>query len=80
MAALITRALEMKNKGLMPNSDTLKTAADFAKISPWALNSCRVVYEAGLMKGISGNLFAPLQNTTRAEASAILSRLHTYIY
>ena len=47
---------------------------DLSKIGAWAIPSVKKVYQAGIMMGDTSNNFAPLANTTRAEAVAIILR------
>lgn len=48
--------------------------ADNDKISTWAAKEVAAMQRAGIVKGRDGNLFAPQENATRAEASAVLRR------
>lgn len=54
--------------------------ADEESISPWALNSVRCCVEYGLLYGVAADRFAPKSWATRAEASALLLRLHHFVY
>ncbi len=63
-------------KGLLPNGDWAINLdyADLEKISDWAYESVMYCKLKGIMQGKDNNMFAPQDNTTRAEAAAILQR------
>lgn len=48
---------------------------DGSGIAPWAQEAAATAQQIGLINGKPGNLFAPMDNTTRAEATAIFYRL-----
>ena len=50
------------------------TFADNDTISPWAAKEVAAMQRAGIVKGRDGNRFAPQENATRAEVSAVLRR------
>jgi hypothetical protein len=52
-----------------------KAFADGGSIAQWALEAALYVQQAGIMNGKPGNLFAPFDSATRAEAAAIFYRL-----
>jgi|GEM_PF-1955262 len=51
--------------------------ADSNRISGYAVEAVRRSFEAGIITGRTGNIFAPLDNSTRAEAAAMLHRFFT---
>ncbi len=63
-------------KGLLPNGDWAINLdyADLEKISDWAYESVMYCKLKGIMQGKDNNMFAPQDNTTRAESAAILQR------
>jgi len=80
MAAMITRALNKMNKAPTVTGTEVSSFADAAKIASWAKPSACTVATAGIIGGKTGNLFAPSDNATKAEAAAILLRTYQYIY
>ncbi len=48
---------------------------DKQDIAEWAVPSVSAAYDAGVIKGMDGNLFMPNANTTRAQAAAVIARL-----
>jgi len=64
----------MADLKLLSESDAALPFNDASKIGAWAIPSVQKVYQAGIMKGDTNNNFAPLANTTRAEAVAIILR------
>lgn len=44
-------------------------------VSQWALDFVDQATSVGLVSGMTSNIFAPLDNTTRAQAASILKRL-----
>ncbi|MDD4799045.1 MAG: S-layer homology domain-containing protein [Clostridia bacterium] len=79
MAALITRALVIKNKEQNSDIVKLENMGDSSQISVWAKNASAVCVNAGLITGKDNNRFSPKDFTTRAEATAILARLDRYL-
>ncbi len=77
MATFTHRFLRVYNMGAIGVYD-LKYD-DTASISDYAVNSVRVMYELGIMKGDDANNFRPQDTATRAEAAATMERLHKYI-
>lgn len=65
-----------KYKGAVSTDDlTAKlNYADIEKISDWAQNGVMYCTSKGIMQGRDNNMFLPGDNTTRAEAAAILRR------
>ena len=77
MAAMIAKAQYFVGKGTDGSSTTsLKGTnfADQASISSWAQQFVEQAQQAGLVTGTTGNLFAPTENATRAEAATIVKR------
>jgi len=72
MAVMIARAAQLDSEVAEP------TFSDHAAIAPWARGSIAAVADAGLMSGKGGNRFAPNDQTTRAEAVAVILRLLEY--
>jgi len=78
MAALLVRALQYLGGEAGEVGSDNPPPADFRdgdQISGWALADVARAVEAGLMKGIGGNLFAPRSAVTRAEAAQALFNL-----
>ncbi|MEW6698377.1 MAG: S-layer homology domain-containing protein [Bacillota bacterium] len=78
MAAMVSNA--MKHKGISPQADktVLAVFADSSLIADWAKQAAAEVYAAKIIKGKPTNnkfWFAPKDNTTRAEAAAMLKNL-----
>jgi len=80
MAAMITRALEKVNRAPVITGTEVSSFSDAAKIASWANPSACKVTTAGIIGGKAGNLFAPNDNATKAEAAAILLRTYNYIF
>lgn len=80
MASMITRALTKMNKAPTVTGTEVSSFADAAKIASWAKTSACTVTSASIIGGKTGNLFAPNDNATKAEAAAILLRTYQYIY
>jgi hypothetical protein len=55
--------------------DILADFSDNEDVSGWARNSVSKCVETGVMTGRDGDLIAPLDNITRAEAATIVYRL-----
>ena len=53
-------------------SDTNLIFEDTADISGYALSSVKKIYDKGIVQGRGGNMFAPKENATRAEAAKIV--------
>ena len=73
MAAITVRALELNGEGIALDGDILEFD-DAAKIDLWAIEAVAKAKQAGLIKG-DGSNYRPLDNTSRAEATVIISRL-----
>ncbi|WP_245589966.1 S-layer homology domain-containing protein [Caldanaerobius polysaccharolyticus] len=51
------------------------TFADDDRVSDWAKKAVANAKKAGIMEGVSGNLFVPKKNATRAEAAVVIYRM-----
>jgi hypothetical protein len=72
MTALVVRALKLD-----VSSTAALTFSDQDQIPDWAAPYVATAVKTGLIQGRDGNQFAPLENTTRAEAvKLILSAIH----
>ena len=73
MAAIIYRVI--KDKGYTPeNAQTYQAFADEGKISGYAKDAVKALFEMKIVNGSNGS-YLPEANATRAEVSAILDRL-----
>jgi len=70
MVTILVRAF-----GLETDSEAKPTFADVEKIPAYAQKSVAAAAEAGLVHGKGNNLFAPNDNTSRAEAVVLILRL-----
>ncbi|OUS76049.1 hypothetical protein B1748_14660 [Paenibacillus sp. MY03] len=75
LAVILARALGPD----APNADSASGYADEATIPAWARPAARLLKELGIMNGRTGNLFAPLDQVTRAEAVTVILRLVRYL-
>ena len=78
MAAFFTRALSFKKQQINEDTSVLANMADSGSIAAWAKKSCAAAVNAGLITGKAQGgktIFAPKDNTTRAEAVVMLNRL-----
>lgn len=69
MALIIYNALQNISKG-----DAVEFA-DKEQISAYAMDAIGYLYQNNLISGMGDNTFAPLNNTTRAEAASIIYRV-----
>lgn len=74
MAVMIIRYVEYQDKALQKNAEAL-TFADNAQIAAYAKEAVSVMQQAGIISGKGNNMFAPLDNATRAEAAKMLGML-----
>ncbi len=58
----------------LPQTHAQNTFADSAKMSDYAADAVKAMQMAGVLVGKNGNLFAPQETATRAEAAAVLRR------
>lgn len=76
MAAMLVRALTLKaDKSFKDTGYHLGNFTDIYSISDWARDSVAIISGEGLMNGREKGIFAPRENTTRAEATAVMVRL-----
>ncbi|MCL2365843.1 MAG: S-layer homology domain-containing protein [Oscillospiraceae bacterium] len=64
----------------LPMVATYVDFADQSSIQSYAVPAIRQAVESGIITGRVGNLFAPLDNSTRAEAAAVLHRFISAIH
>lgn len=69
MAVMIVRAMSVKP------STTAPSFADSADIPAWARGYISAAADQGIIKGYSGNILAPGDNSTRAETAVMLVRM-----
>ncbi len=67
----------LKHKGLELKSSSLKFE-DSYEIADYALSAVAKINYNGIMNGMSDTLFAPLGNTTRAQAAVVIYNLLNY--
>ena len=73
MATMVIRALSV---GQNNQTETIgSNFTDHAAIPSWAQSAVELAVKAGILKGLPGNVFGPLQNATRAETAVILTRM-----
>ncbi|MFB9275522.1 Ig-like domain-containing protein [Cohnella cellulosilytica] len=70
MAAIAARALHLAQA-----PEAKPDFADADEIPAWAREAVAAVQQAGLMKGMNGNRFAPRTPVTRAEAAGLIIRM-----
>lgn len=74
MCVMLSRYLQWAGYAL-PAVTAAKQFGDNAQIADWAAESIRFCQMHGLINGRSNGLFAPKENATRAENSAVLRRV-----
>lgn len=72
LAVMLARVLGAVAAG---NPLAVSAYADSSHLEPWAVEPVEAVVGAGIMQGTDGNLLAPLNSATRAEAVAMVLRL-----
>ena len=77
MCAAMYRFLQWK--GVKPLEEQTLEFADEQIISSWAREGVTQTTAMGLVKGVGGGRFAPKQTSSRAEAAALLIRLHDFL-
>lgn len=80
VAVMIARALAMTGK--LEEAGQLDATAKFedgASIQAWAKDAVGISASAGIVQGNANQMFAPAKNATRAEATAILKRLLSFV-
>ncbi|QNK55079.1 S-layer homology domain-containing protein [Paenibacillus sp. PAMC21692] len=75
LAVLLARTLGTD----APNVNSASGYADEATIPAWARPAARLLKVLGIMNGRPGNIFAPLDKVTRAEAVTVILRLVRYL-
>lgn len=70
VTAMAVRALQLERQSV-----TRTSFADDAGIPGWAKEYVKAAVDKKIIEGRSGNQFAPLANTTRAEAAVIMLRI-----
>lgn len=73
MAVMIARAAKASGREL-PSGGTLGFG-DAKAVSEWARDAVASAAKAGIIKGRTGNVFAPRDKATRAESSVMIRRL-----
>jgi len=73
MAIMVMNAYQISLK--TDSSEAVLEFKDSGEISKWAQTSVTEAGSLGLMKGRNGNLFAPKDNASRAEAVQVISNL-----
>lgn len=76
ISVMIFRALLKAVDNLDKSTDGEFNFDDRREISSWALEAMKYVKKHGILNGIGGNKIAPLNNTSRQEAIAILKRTY----
>ncbi|WP_309122498.1 InlB B-repeat-containing protein, partial [Paenibacillus sp.] len=80
MAVMILRAVEFTGQRLPEAKSTaLGAFADRTEIAQWAADAVDQAWSAGLMRGTAEGVFAPKEQTTRAECAVILKRVMEYV-
>lgn len=74
LAVVLARALGLP----LDTTIQLSRFADAERIPSWARPSAVALVEAGIVRGKSGNRFAPLDNATRAEVCSLLLQALVY--
>lgn len=75
MAVMIMNALEKKVSDVA-ETEAVSMIADEDEISDWAKDAVHKAYNAGILSGMEGNIFAPQQNLTRAESATVIKRFY----
>lgn len=76
ICVMIKRALEAAMETVYNDFETEFPFTDVGKIGTWATDAMRFCYKYDIMKGISETEIAPLNNTTREQALALLKRTY----
>lgn len=80
IAGIISRALQLKGKGISITSSRIEAGlagfADQRNISAWARSGVAFALENNIVMGRTTTQFAPLETATRAEAAAMILRMH----
>ena len=73
MCVMTFRALQYKGKA--PELDSSYTFADDSAIADYAKESIYILRQYGAVSGMGDDLFAPKNNTTRAQAAVMLQNI-----
>ncbi len=76
ICVMIKRALEAALGSISNNKEVELDFIDKNKIGDWAIDAMKFCYKNNIMKGISENEIAPLNNTTREQAVVLLKRTY----
>ena len=83
MAAMVTRALAYKGKGVVLTEEQviakLNLFKDNTQVSAWARTSVASAVETGIVAGRTADTFVPKANATRAEGAVMIYRLYNQI-
>ena len=74
MAVIAERYLEYKNIPVGETKD-ISDFSDSGSIAGYAADSVGKIYSRGIMQGRGGMIFAPSDNSSRAEASAVIAKV-----
>ena len=74
ICVMIARCLEASVSGIKINSNSNLSFDDNNQIASWAKESMGYCYSVGIMNGVGNNRIAPLSNTTREQAIALIER------
>lgn len=74
ICVMITRCLEACVSGININSTNALSFDDKNQIASWAKDSMGYCNSVGIMNGVGNNKIAPLANTTREQAIALIER------
>ena len=77
-SAMIYRLSQAKN-AFLDEDITIHPFNDTDEISEYARHAVEVLRESFIVNGLAGNIFAPKQNLTRAEAAKIVYGYLSYI-
>ncbi|WP_161601331.1 DUF7594 domain-containing protein [Paenibacillus luteus] len=79
MAVMIERAMKLVSKKNGKEGKKPIAFADGPNISAWAKEAVGAIVEAGIVNGVTNQLFAPQEMATRAETAVMLKRLLQYL-
>lgn len=79
MAVMIIRAYEVAHSTGVSTENPEFSFADMDQINEWTKPSIAAAIELGLLRGRTNNLFAPLDETTRAESAQVIARLLMFL-
>ena len=73
MAVMLSRTMELLDAGL--TAETAEPFTDDGQISSYARNAVYAMQQAGIINGLGGGMFGPMQNASRAQAAKLLCGL-----